>query len=237
MNSSFMPLGPFIAVFFIASVAVAFKVYRAPGDAPAAERGLLASACVLVGLSPVVWLLVGWLAGETSVFTGGIQLIVAAALAGAAGLGRHRRRQVPVVVSRWHFNEKSAFIIILSLLVVCATFARRAWGGEDAVVLASFGRAIVELVVFVVIGHIIAALTHAPIDAADAKPDERDRAVTLLSARNAYYLLFAGFVSLPFYAVFQPSVVGFVVTWTGVLVLSELVYYGSVLTYYRLGTE
>lgn len=237
MTESFLPLGPFILAFFVASILVAIKVYRATGDAPDAERGLFASACVLVGLAPVVWFLVGWLANETSIFTGGVQLIAAGALAGAAALGRSRRRRPDVVVSRWHFNEKSAVIIILSLIVVCAVFAQRAWGGEDAVVLASFGRAIVELVVFVVIGHIIAALTHAPIDAAGAEPDERDRAVNLLSARNAYYLLFAGFVSLPFYAVFQPSVVGFVVTWTGVLVLSELVYYASVLTYYRLGTE
>lgn len=236
MTDHFLPLGPLVIGFFIASVFVAVRVYRMAGDASPPERGLFASACVLVGIAPVVWFLVGWLAGETSVFTGGIQLVVAAALAGAAALGRNRRRQPEAVVSRWHFNEKSAFIIVAAIVVVCVTFARRAWGADDAVVLASFGRFIVELIVLIVIGHIIAALTHAPIEAVDAEPDERDREVTLLSARNAYYLLFAGFVSLPFYAVFQPSVVGFVVTWTGVLVLSEFVYYVSVLTYYRLGT-
>ncbi len=237
MTESFLPLGPLVLAGFLASLVLARYLYRADASATQTERALFASAAALVGLAPVVWFLVAWLVGETSVFTGGVQLFAAAALAGAAALGRNRRRQPEAVVSRWHFNEKSALIIIASIVIVCVTFARRAWGAEDAVVLASFGRFIVELIVLLVIGHIIAALTHAPIESVDATPDERDREVTLLSSRNAYYLLFAGFVSLPFYAVFQPSLAGFVVTWTGVLVLSELVYYASVLTYYRLGTE
>ena len=236
MTDSFLPVGPVVLAWFAAALFVARVVYRKQGDAPIAERAMFTVATALVGLAPVVWFLLGWLAGESTPFAGGFQLVVAAVLFGAAALGRSRRRRPDGGLSTWHFNEKSALIILVGLVVVFGAFAQRAWRADDAVVLAAFGRAIVEFIVLAIVGHTIAALTHAPIEAVDAEPDERDREVTLKSSRNAYYLLFAGFVSLPFYAVFQPSVVGFVVTWTAVLVLSELVYYGSVLAYYRLGT-
>lgn len=236
MTASFLPLGPIVILWFAASLFAASRLLRSGGDSPQAERAMLAGAAALVGLAPVVWFFVAWLAGQTSVFAGGVQLAVAALLVAAAAIGRRRRRQPGGGLSRWHFNEKSALIVVAAIVFVFGNFALRAWGADDGVILGYFGRAIVEIIVVLIIGHVIAALTHAPIEAVDAEPDERDREVTLMSARNAYYLLFAGFVSLPFYAVFQPSVVGFVVTWTAVLVLSELVYYGSVLAYYRLGT-
>lgn len=235
MTANFFPMGPVVLVWFAAALVVARVVYRKQADAPIAERAMFTVATALVGLAPVIWFFLGWLADETSPFAGGFQLVVAAVLFGAAALGRSRRRRPDGGVSTLHYNEKSALIVIVALIVVFGAFARRAWGAEDAVILAAFGRAIVEFIVLAIVGHTIAALTHAPIEAVDAEPDERDREISLMSSRNAYYLLFAGFVSLPFYAVFQPSVAGFVITWTAVLVLSELVYYGSVLAYYRLG--
>lgn len=237
MSVTFFPAGFLALAWFVASLFVAARILRRPGDAPQAERAMLAGAAALIGFAPVVWFLVARLAGETSWFAGGLQLAVAGVLIGAAALGRLRRRGAIAAMSRLHFNEKSALIILAALLIVFGGFAQRAWGADDAVILGAFGRAIIEFVVFVVIGHVIASLTHAPQAAVHAEADERDREITLASSRNAYYLLFAGFVSLPFYAVFQPSVAGFVVTWTAVLVLSELVYYGSVLAYYRLGVN
>lgn len=236
MTSGFLPLGPIVLAWFAACLVAARRVFVSPGLGTQAERGMLTGAAALIGLAPVIWFGLAWLAGETTPFAGGVQLGVAALLIGAAAWNRYRRGLPGGGVSGLHYNEKSALIVVAALLLVFGAFARRAWGAEDAVILVAFGRAIVEFVVLAIVGHTIAALTHRPISAVDAAPDERDREVTLKSSRNAYYLLFAGFVSLPFCAVFDPSVVSFVVTWTATLVLSELVYYGSVLAYYRLGT-
>lgn len=216
------------------ALAAAYFIYRrrlVTGPGPA--RALVLVGTLLLGIAPLMWLIGRELSGSASFFGGGIH-VTAAVLLFAAAFRLSRQRDTDTL-STLNFPEKSAWLVLGALILVYGTFILRSWNAEPEVLARAFLQSVVVFIALMIVGHAIIALFHAPISEVDQSPDERDRRIALQSSRNAYYLLFIGFWSLPFMVLFEQSVAMLLIGWFTVLMLSELLYYLSVIYYYRFG--
>ncbi|MAF08802.1 MAG: hypothetical protein CL389_13245 [Acidiferrobacteraceae bacterium] len=199
------------------------------------EHAYLTGVLLLLALAPCIGLLVFAISGVVSFWSGGMQVIFATLLGLAAFRARQHRLNPQTSYSARTFKEKSAALVLVTLLVVFATYFIRTWGSDLDTAIPAFIGAVALLIVVMVIGHITLALFHAPAEELNEEPDERDKAVELLSMRNAYYVLSMGIWVVPIVAVSSLPTLTQVNIWLAVVVISEAVKYGSVFSYYRFG--
>jgi hypothetical protein len=130
------------------------------------------------------------------------------------------------------FREKSTVAELAAILLVYGFFAARYWGQpltDDAPVVILIS--ITVGTTFIIIPAQIAfAILRRP-----EKPDERDVAVEVRGARNAYVALGLGVWCVLFMIVFQTPYGMLFRAALGVFALAELVRLGSQLYYYRFG--
>lgn len=233
MSVSF-PVIAFVVAWLAAAMAVAWVIYtRRLIDGPGPERAFVLAATLLIGVAPLMWVIGGAASGSHSFFGGGVHLVAAALLLAAAW--RARRQRSLGGGSILHFPEKSAWLVLGALILVYGSFILRSWNAPADAAARAFLQSVGVFIAIMIIGHAIIALFHAPIAEVDNPPDERDRRISLLSSRNAYYLLFAGFWALPVMVLVELPLSQLLIGWFTVLMISELLYYASVLFYYRFG--
>lgn len=224
----------FIAAWFVLSLVAAYTIYRQRLVAgPSPERAFVLAGTLLLGITPLMWLIGREATGSTTFFSGGIHLTAAALLFAAAF--RVRRQRVTRDVSILNFPEKSAWLILLSLIVVYGSFLLRTWNADPEAAASAFLQSLGVFIAVMIVGHAIIALFHAPIGELDLAPDERDKRISLLSSRNAYYLLFIGFWTLPVMVLTNMPLSKLLICWFTILLVSEVLYYASVVYLYRLG--
>lgn len=201
------------------------------------EQGLALIGLGLLAIAPCTFLLLHWLDDDPSVFGSGLQLGGAVLMFLAAWHARRVRLDPANAASAWTFREKSASVVLLALCVLAFSYFGRVGNVPPEAAFAVFIDAIILLIILMIVGHIVIALLHGPTDELEAPRDERDRAVDLYSMRNAYYLLTGGFFAMPVIIIAQLPLAKALNIWFAVLVLSEIVYYGSLIAYYRFGTD
>lgn len=199
------------------------------------EHAYLTGVLLLLALAPCIGLLVFAISGVISFWSGGMQLIFAVLLGLAAYRARQHRLNPQTSSSARTFKEKSAALVLVTILVVFAAYFIHTWGSDLDMAIPSLIGSVALLVVMMVIGHITLALLHTPADELNEEPDERDRAVELLSMRNAYYVLSVGIWVVPIVAISPLPTLTQVNLWLALVVISEAVKYGSVFSYYRFG--
>lgn len=232
-NVSYPVIAAVLAWLALALTA-AFIIYRRRlFSGPGPERAFVLTGTLLLGIAPLMWLIVRELSGSPSFFGGGIHL-VAALLLFAAAYRAHRQSKTGSL-STLNFPEKSAWLVLCTLVLVYGGFILRSWNAAPDVVASTFLQSVVVLIAVMIAGHALIALFHAPINEVNNSPDERDHRITLLSSRNAFYTLFIGFWSMPIMVLFEQSVTQLILGWFTLLVLTELVYYLSIIFFYRFG--
>ncbi|MDA1075048.1 MAG: hypothetical protein O3A63_09865 [Proteobacteria bacterium] len=199
------------------------------------EHAMLMGAIALAALAPCTALIVYAVSGSFSFFGVGIQGAFAAFLLVGAWRARWHRQDPQRHVSSMAFKEKSAFLVLLALLVVFTGYYSILLSAGLGVSVGVFIGSVVMLVIIMIIGHAALALFHAPVEEVDQALDERDVAVERLSIRNAYYLLLAGIWVIPVMALADLSGLLIANAAFAVILISELVYYTSMVTYYRRG--
>lgn len=233
MTVSF-PVAAFVAVWLLAAMAIAWVTYqRRLVEGPGPERAFVLAGTLLIGIAPLMWLIAREASGSVSFFGGGIHIVAGLLLFAAAWRARRSRQSGGGSII--NFPEKSAWLVLGALIIVYGSFILRSWDSPADVAAGAFLQSVGVFIAVMIIGHAIIALFHAPIEEVDNAPDERDRRISLLSSRNAYYLLFAGFWSLPVMVLVELPLSQLLIGWFTVLMISELLYYSSVLFYYRFG--
>lgn len=221
-------------VWFVLGLVSAITIYRRRLVAgPSPERAFVLAGTLLLAVAPVMWLIARAVTGGTSFFGGGIHLLAAALFFAAAY--RIRQQRASGGASILNFTEKSAWLILGTLIVVYGSFIVRTWNAGPDAAASAFLQSLGVFIAVMIVGHAIIALFHSPIGEVDSAPDERDQRISLLSSRNAYYLMFTGFWALPVMVLAQLPVSQLLIGWFTILMLSELLYYGSVVFLYRLG--
>lgn len=231
---SYPVIATVLAWLALALVAAYIIYHRRLVSGPGPEQAFILTGTLLLGIAPLMWVLVRELSGSASFFGGWIHATAALLLFAAAF--RIRRQRDSGELSTLNFPEKSAWLVLGALILIYGSFILRSWNAEPEVLASAFVQSVIVFIAVMIVGHAMIALFHAPISEVDASPDERDRQIALKSSRNAYYLLFIGFWSLPIMVLFQQSAAMLLIGWFTVLMLSELLYYLSVIFYYRFGS-
>lgn len=231
-----IPLIPLVgaALWLVACLSIAALVWlRNRGKGFSREHAFFAAGMAALAWAPCASL-IGYVIGNT-LFAGGVGLVVAFVLFAASLAARRERDQATVALSWMTFREKSAVLVLASLCLVSASYFARTWNATFEVAIAALIGSIILFIVIQVIGHILLGLSHTPHDEIEEAPDERYRKVELYSIRNSHWALACVFwVILVLAFVAQPLTVA--QTALAVMVLSEVVYYGSILAYYRFGS-
>lgn len=210
---------------------------RSGSPRPQPETALNLAAIGLLAAAPCTYLLLRALMEAPTVVPSTVQLAAGILMLGGAFRARRARLDPQTGSSRFTYPEKSAAIALAAMLVVYGQYFVRTWGAGLELVIPAFIASVVLLIVIMIIGHIVAATLHAPHEELDAGPDERDTAVGLLAIRNAHYTLVAGYWILPILILAPLSVATVLNGWLLFLVVSEVVYYGSLIVGYRVGTD
>ena len=202
---------------------------------PFTPAGAMTLAAIgLVSLAPVVMLIAYGFTGTFSFMAGGLHVVLAIVMFGAA-----RRAQVfqdnPDTASTWSYREKSAVLVFGALVVIVGTFAIRIIAAPGEAVIGIVIESVLALVLIMIAGHVVIAVLHAPIDDVNMPADERDREVELRSTRNATWILGTGMWVVLIASLFPPISLPVAMLAFGFIVLAELVWYGSLFAYYRLG--
>ena len=200
------------------------------------EHGYRLGALLLLALAPATFLLTSWLSGSAMYFGSVVQLVMAAALFAVAARTRKERLSPGSTASSMRFAEKSALLVLIAVVALFAQYFFRTWDSEAAVAIASLVGTVIMLVVVLIVGHIGIALFHSPTSELDDTPDERDREIVQRSMRNAYIALSIAFWSMPVLILLPLPTREVLQYWFLFLVLSEVVYQGSIVRYYRAGT-
>lgn len=200
------------------------------------EQGLALIALGLFALAPCTYLAMQVFRGMPSLVPGAVQFSGGLLLLAAAWRARKQRLDPEAIESTWVFRQKSAAVVLLALGMLIFSYFGSLGDVPAAEAPALFIDTIVLLIVVTIVGHIVVSVLHSPGDDLAAPRDERDRAVDLLSLRNAYYLLTAAFWTMPVIIIAQLPLLTALNIWFALLVAAEVVYYSSVIAYYRLGT-
>lgn len=236
MSSIPTPLLALAAAWIVACLGAAARLWiRRRGRPFTTEHGFSLAGFGLLALAPCTLIAVRLLSGESRLFGALLQVALALALFAAARQARRARLDPEAAGSMRGFREKSAWLVLLALALVFGNYFVGAWNAAPEQAMSAFVDTVVLLVVLMVAGHVVIALFHTPADDLDAPEDERDRAVSLKSMRNAYYVLAAGFWSVPVMLIKPLPLALSLNIWLAVLVLAEISYYGSVVAGYRRG--
>ena len=199
------------------------------------EHILLTVGILLLAIAPCVALIVFAFGETTSFLGGGIQIVFALILFGGSYRARRHRLNPTDSESSMSFREKSSILVLAALVVVFLGYFARTLGATLAVAIPEFIGSVVLLILIMIVGHIVIAVYHSPLDEVDEAMDERDSAIELRSVRNAYYTMVIGFWAIPVLLILSFPALIIANTWFAILVLSEVVKYGSVVAYYRFG--
>jgi len=201
-----------------------------------AEHSKYGGAVALLLMAPYTSLLVYYFTPIEHLWTGAGQLLGALVL-WAVGLRSRSQRMNPDSerFSQTSFREKSAILMFATLVVLTLsglTFVATYGLSTLAPVILA---AVAMLITIAIVGHLAIAVLQNPIDELDSAADERDREVELGSIRNAYYVLGFGIWSIPVIAVIDLSGLIVALVACSLILAAELVYYGSLVRYYRTG--
>ncbi len=202
------------------------------------ERGYWLGALAFAAAAAAVWIGLAVAAGGApSLLPSAIYMGLAALLAVAGRRARRLRLATGEPPATRSFRENSALVMLAALLLVFGNYFRGAWDASPETAIGAFVGAVVSLVVLLIAAHVALAVLHLPVGDLDAPGDERDRAVDLKSQRNAYWVLTAAFWTFPFMLIAAVPLAHALNIWLAELVLAELVYFGSMVAYYRLGAD
>lgn len=228
-----------VALWVLLLTGLALRLYlRRRNGSFYAEHALVIGSLLLLALAPCVLLVIRFLGGTPSIAQIAIHLVFAGLLLVAAWQSR-RQRLSPGGDdgSTVTYSEKSAAVVVLGQLVVFGGYFWQHWSSSLAELIPAFVGALVLLVIIMVVGHIIIALFHYPIQEIDEPLDERARQIEALADRNGNLVIMAGFWTVPFLAL-SPAPAALVINcWLAFLVLSAVVKYGSIVAYARLGVR
>ncbi|MGB5245407.1 MAG: hypothetical protein WBM54_15635 [Woeseia sp.] len=201
------------------------------------EQRFLLIGIGLTAVAPCTYLALRLLAEQPSLFASGVQLGAAALMFAAAYHARQQRLDPGSHTSSWVFQQKSAMVMLLALLILAFNYFGTAWSLPADEAIGAFIDSIILLVVLLIVGHIMIAVFHTPLDELDAPRDERDRSVDLYSMRNAYYALTAGFFTVPAVIIAGLPTAKALNLWFALLISAEVIYYSSIIAYYQFGTD
>ncbi len=223
------------SAFWVASCALsALLIWRKQVEPLRTEVIFVYVAIGLLALAPVVALVVYGFSGERTFLGGGVHVVLAAVLLVAA-----RRASKAAgnenFLSGMTYREKSAGLTFAALVLVAGNVSWRLWNGPEAGIVGVLIESVVALVIIMIVGHTLIALFHQPLGEIDIPEDERDRALSLQSTRNAAWVLGAGMWTVMIMALFPPLTAVTAPVILGFILLAELVWYGSLFCYYRLG--
>lgn len=225
-----------LGIWTLACAAGAWKRYRIKqGGAFYNEHVLYGTSLLLLAMAPWTSLLVYLLTPIDHPWIGAGQFLGSLLTFGVGRRLRSNRLNANTDrASHTCFRERSALFMLATLLVL--TVGVLIWvmnKGFEYLVPAVLGF-VFWFVVVAIVGHIAIALLQNPIEEANDPPDERDRAVDQNSIRNAYYTIVSGIWVIPVFAVTTEGYVSAVACCILILA-AELVYYGSMVRYYRVG--
>jgi uncharacterized membrane protein len=201
------------------------------------EQVLALVGAGLLALAPCTYLALRLLPGVPSLLPSGVQLAGAALAFAAAWLAYRRRLHPDAESGTWTYPQKSAAVVLLALLALAFSYFGSVWQQPGEAALGRFIHAIILLTILMIVGHIVIAVLHGAADELNVPRDERDRRVDLHSMRNAYFVLAGGFWVVPVMLLVDLPQATALNVWFGLLVAAEIVYYSSVITYYRFGTD
>jgi len=199
------------------------------------EHAFFVSAMILLVVAPLMSLAVFAFNHTLNLWGGTVQVVIAVLLFAAAYRSKKYRLNPTEKESSSSFREKSAHLIFVAEILIFSGYFFKTWNSNFEAIIPSFIASAALLVVIMIAGHIAIALLHSPLEELDDAIDERDKAVALSSTRNAYYVLAVGFWSVPI-LIIAPVTTAFALNcWFAIFILSDLVKYGSISLYYRLG--
>lgn len=214
----------------------AWRIYRKRRDgAFYTEHAFVIGSVLLLAIAPVVLVIVHFVDGAPSIGHIAVHLLGAVLLLAAAYQARRRRLNPELEGSPQTYREKSAVLVVLSQMLVFGAYFYANWSATLEEMIPAFVGALVLLVIIMVIGHIVIAVFHYPVEEIDEPMDQMARQIDVLGNRNGNLIIVAGFWIVPFLAL-SPAPAPLVLNcWLAFLVLSAVVKYGSVVAYSRLG--
>ena len=225
-------------LWFVIAVAAGIAIYRRKGSGRLRpEQGLALGGTGLLALAPLTYLATYFIADTPALFGSAVQCAGAALLFAASLHTRRLRLNPQAEPGTRSFAEKSALLVLIAVLAVFGMYFVDTFGSSPAGAMTAFVRAVILLIVITIAGHIAIAVFHAPHDDLENPADERDREISRRSLRNAYYALAAGFWSMPVLIALPVPTLQVLQSWLFFLVISEVVYQGSIVRYYRVGID
>jgi hypothetical protein len=224
------------AIWIVGCVWLAYLVVgHAKGKSLSNDQSFLLAGILLLVIAPCVGIAEMALGDELTFWGGGIQMLIAALLFAAAYRERQYRLNPEKNHSTASFREKTAGLVLIAQSLLCINYFTRIIGSDFESVLPTLIGSLVSLIIMMIIGSTLLAMFHMPKREIEAPMDERDKAIDLRSTTNAYYALGAGFWIMPVVIFLELDTLVAFNIWFAVLMLSEIVRYGSVLAYYRWG--
>jgi hypothetical protein len=188
-----------------------------------------------LGIAPWISIIV-YYSGDDGNCLAGLANVAVAVIAYLAGLRARKARLNPsaVPVSSMPFQQKSATLMLMTLVVVYGVYA---WLTLQmpGLVLPLFFAAAVLVSVIATVGHVGMALLHVPNDGLNTPADQRDRAAERYAASRAYYVLALGLWIVPVVSVMKMNLLVVANTAFLFIVLAEIVKYASIVRYYWRG--
>jgi hypothetical protein len=225
-----------VALWVAVLIVWAWSIYRKRRNgAFFTEHALVIGSLLLLAIAPCVLLMIHVAGGVPSIGHISIHLLGAMLLLAAAFQSRRRRLDPELDGSPQSYREKSAVLVVLGQILVFSAYFYANWSATLEQLIPAFIGALVLLVIIMVIGHIVIAVFHYPIDEIDEPIDQMASQIEALGNRNGNLIIVAGFWTVPFLAL-SPAPAPLVLNcWLAFLVLSAVVKYGSVIAYSRLG--
>lgn len=199
------------------------------------EHAYALGALAMLVLAPCTGLAVYAFSGDYSFFGGGLQILIAAVLGLAGWRARRYRADPEAMASAMSYREKSTALVLGSLIVVFGSyFVILLDQGFEASVAAFIG-AVIVLVGLMIVGHIVLAILHTPLEELHDAEDERDRLISQRCGRYAYYVMAAGIWVIPVMALSNQPGVLIANAAFALLLVAELVYNAATLVLSRRG--
>ncbi len=225
------------AGWLLACAAAAIAVIRNRGGARLLpEHSYMLGAIGLLALAPCTYLLTHFISGTPSVFGSVVQTLTAVALFIVAVRVRRERLQPGSTASVMSFQEKSAVLVLCAITALFSLYFISHWNSAAGVAIGALVGTIILLVIVMIVGHAGIALFHSPGSELDNAPDERDREIAQRSMRNAYFAVSAAFWTMPVLILLPLPAREVLQLWFALLVVTEAIYQGSIVYYYRTGT-
>ena len=231
-SPSFLAIGAlWVAACAGAGIIVLARTRRTPRNAAAAAWVTL-NGLFLVGLSPIVAAIGSYFAKRLELWNGAGVLVVGLAMILFGQILRARRERSKAGAQATTFREMSLFVQIASTLLVYGYFGLHL-GSQALTPLGAISALIgitASMIAINVAAHIAIALYIG------VEPvDERDQEIALRGTRNGYQMLGAAWFAVLLLVIAQAPYAWLFLALLAAFGFAEIVRYGSMLAYYRLG--